>query len=125
MIAQDLPGAASGSTSPVPSIDTDVPVLRRAVEPVRPPIWHGWTRIAALAAIGLATEPAAYLRLADEGHVAAVSWALVFGLGSMIGACLAARTAIRRNTARRVRLDPFRAASSAAPIATAVVEHPV
>ena len=121
MIAQDFPGIASGDASAAGA----VPVLRRAVEVVGPPLWRGWTRIAGLALIGLATEPAVYLRLADDGTFAAASWALLLGLGSMIGAGLVARAAIRRNATRRAGFDPFRPETGAAPLLdTAIAAEP-
>lgn len=121
MIAQDFPGIASGAAPAT----ADGPVLRRAVEVVGPPLWRGWTRIAGLALIGLATEPAAYLRLAEDGSFAAASWALVLGLGSMVGAGLVARTAIRRNATRRTGFDPFRVETGAAPSTeTAIAAEP-
>jgi hypothetical protein len=121
MIAQDFPGIAPGEAPAA----ADAPVLRRAVEVVGPPLWRGWTRIAGLALIGVATEPAVYLRLAGDGSWAAASWALVLGLSSMIGAGVIARAAIRRNAARRVGFDRFRAQTSAAPPTdTAIAAEP-
>lgn len=107
-----------------PSAAATGPVLRRAVESAGPPMWRGWSRVAGLALIGLATEPAAYLQLADDGSLAAASCALVVGLASMIGAALIVRAAIRRNAAR-FRFDPFRADNRTAPTGAAPAAEPL
>jgi hypothetical protein len=123
MIAHDVSGIASGAASPGAAAAADSPVLRRQVDSMGPPMWRGWSRFAGLALIGIATEPAAYLRLADDGRVTAVSWAIVIGLASMLGAA-AVRAMIRRNPARRGGFDPFCAEPGAAPIGAAVAAEP-